>query len=236
VPDAEVPTDWVIKSVLFRAASKEGIKYYITGGSFRTEGTTPITWTYQDGRYVKSLHKLFGTKRIKSFPIMGFKELVYYLLIKRLRTTRLLYYCPYNEKEVLGLIRNQLGWKDYGGKHHESTFTNFFQAYYLTRKFNIDKRKLHFSALIRTGQMTREEALAELQKDPFVGGVEMLNYTLKKLGFSQEDFTKIMEAPVKSFRDYKTYYNYILKFRKLIQLATKMEMIPEVVYQKYFNY
>ena len=71
VPDAEVPTDWVIFSVLYEVAKKENIKFIIHGHSFRTEGSTPLSWTYMDGKYVKSVHKIFGRKKIKSFPLMS---------------------------------------------------------------------------------------------------------------------------------------------------------------------
>lgn len=236
VPDVEVPTDWVIHSVLFNVANKEGLKYFVTGGSFRTEGTTPITWTYQDGKYLRSVQNAFGTIKIKSFPIVGLSELLFYLFVRQIRTFRLLYFVPYEEKEVLKLIKNQLDWSDYGGKHHESTFTSFFQSYYLTRKFNIDKRKLHYSALIRSGQLSRETALDKLRVDPFEGGKEMIDYVLKKLSFSEYEFQEIMNAQPKSFMDYGTYFSYIKLLKKPIQIAVKMDIIPEVVNQKYFNY
>ena len=158
VPDAEVPTDWVIFSVLFKAAAAEGVKYIVHGHSFRTEGTTPLTWTYMDGKYVKDIQRRFGTKKIKSFPIMSMAGYMYYSFIKGIKQIRILYYIPYEEKKIMELLTKEVGWKDYGGKHHESKYTGFFQSYILTRKFNIDKRKLHYSALIRSGQMTREDA------------------------------------------------------------------------------
>ncbi len=180
VSDAEVPTDWIIFSVLFKVAAKEKVKYIIHGHSFRTEGTTPLTWTYMEGRYVKYIHEKFGSGKTKSFPVMGLMEYLYYTLIRGIKQERILYYIEYDEKNVMDLITKELNWKDYGGKHYESKYTAFFQGYILPRKFNIDKRKLHYSALIRSGQLKREEALLKVRVDPYTGGKELLEYCLKE--------------------------------------------------------
>jgi N-acetyl sugar amidotransferase len=236
VSDAEVPTDWVIFSVLFKIASREKVKYIIHGHSFRTEGTTPLTWTYMDGRYVNCIHKIFGSRKIKSFPIMGILNYLYYTLIRGISQERILYHINYDEKEVMKLITEELNWLDYGGKHHESKYTAFFQGYILTRKFNIDKRKLHYSALIRSGQMARVDALAKVQSDPYSGGMELLEYCLKKLDFTNEEFSQIMNELPKSFMDYKSYFSFVKRMKKPIRWATKMGIVPETVYLKYFHF
>jgi len=235
-PDAEVPTDWVIFSVLFREAAKEGVKYIIHGHSFRTEGTTPLTWTYMDGKYVKYIHKKFGKKKIRSFPVMKMAQYLYYTFVRRIRQIRLLYYLPYYENEILELLTKEVGWQSYGGKHHESKYTGFFQSFILTRKFNIDKRKLHYSALLRNRQMTREEALAKAQKDPYYGGVETLDYCLKKLEYSRDEFEAIMNEEPKSFLDYKSYYKLVRKLKKPIEWGTGVGIIPDTVYRKFFKF
>ena len=234
VSDAEVPTDWIIFSVLFKVAAKERIKYIIHGHSFRTEGTTPLTWTYMDGRYIKQIHKKFGSGKTKSFPVMGLMEYLYYTLILRIKQERILYYISYDEKKVMDLITKELNWKDYGGKHHESKYTAFFQGYILTRKFNIDKRKLHYSALIRSGQLTREEALLKVQANPYTGGQELLEYCLKKLDFTEDEFNQIMKLPPKSFMDYRSYYSLVKFMKKPIKWATRIGIVPETVFMKYF--
>ena len=101
VPDAEVPTDWVIFSVLFDEADRYNVKYIVHGHSFRTEGTTPITWTYMDGKYIQNVQKRFGKLKLKSFPNMSMSKYIYYSLIQKIQQLRILYYIPYNEKEVL---------------------------------------------------------------------------------------------------------------------------------------
>lgn len=236
VPDAEVPTDWVIFSVLFEQASKHNIKYIIHGHSFRTEGTTPLTWTYMDGKYVNSIQHKFGQTKLKSFPIMSLSKYLYYTFFKGIKQIRMLYYLPYDEKKILQMLTDEVGWINYGGKHHESMYTGFFQSYILTRKFNIDKRKLHYSALMRSGQISKEQAQEIIKKDPYTGGLETLNYCLKKLEYSEQEFNEIMNLPIKSFMDYGSYYNTIKRLEKPIKWATNLGLIPETVYRKYFSF
>ncbi|MBP6695534.1 MAG: N-acetyl sugar amidotransferase [Saprospiraceae bacterium] len=236
VPDAEVPTDWVIFSVMYKAAKEEGVKYIIQGHSFRTEGTTPLTWTYMDGRYVNYIQKKFGTLKIKSFPVMTMFDYLYYTFVKRVKQIRLLYYIPYDEKAILNMLTNEVGWQDYGGKHHESKYTGFFQSYILTRKFNIDKRKLHYSALIRSGQKSRAEALEAVHKDPYTGGQETMDYCLKKLGFTPAAFEQIMNNKPKLFLDYRSYYQLIKFFEKPLRWGAKVGIIPDVIIKKFFGF
>jgi N-acetyl sugar amidotransferase len=236
VPDAEVPTDWVIFSVLFAEAAQYNVKYIIHGHSFRTEGTTPLTWTYMDGKYVQDVQRKFGKLKLKSFPNMSMNKYIYYSLLKKINQIRILYYYHYNEREVLRVLEEELGWKNYGDKHHESKYTAFFQAYILTRKFNIDKRKLHYSAKIRNGQLSRDEALEVIKKDPYTGGIEALDYCLKKLDLSYDDFNKIMNEAPKSFMDYDSYFNLVKIFKKPITWGNKIGIVPDTVYKKYFSF
>lgn len=235
VPDAEVPTDWVIFSVLFKAANDEGVKYIIQGHSFRTEGTTPLTWTYMDGKYVNYIQKRFGTRKIKSFPVMNMLEYLYYTFVKKIKQVRLLYYIPYDEKVILDMLTNEVGWQSYGGKHHESKYTGFFQSFILPRKFNIDKRKLHYSALIRSGQMDRGFAMDQVHSDPYIGGPETLDYCLKKLDFTHEEFEEIMNEKPKLFTDYKSYYSLVMSLENPIKWGTKIGVVPDTVYRKFFK-
>lgn len=234
VPDGEVPTDWVIFSILFKTAKKIGVKYIIQGHSFRTEGSAPLSWTYMDGRYVKSVHNMFGKKKIKSFPIMSMFSFIKYSVFFRIRQIRILYYMNYNEKEVMQLLKDKLNWQDYGGKHFESRYTSFFQSYILMNKFKIDKRKLHLSALIRSNQISRKQALSILTKNPFVGGKKQQDFILKKLGLNRKEFNFIMSDEVKSYMDYPTYFRLINKFERIIRLGNIFGLVPDSVINKYF--
>lgn len=232
VSDAEGPTDYAIYSVLYTEAAKEGVRYALNGHSFRTEGTVPKSWSYFDGRYIMSVQRRFGTRDITSFPIMSLSRFVYYALVKRIRDVRLMDFIDYRKKDATEIITRELGWQEYGGHHHESYYTNFFQSYYLPKKFNIDKRKVEYSALIRTGQRKREDVLEEL-KQPYPYNEELIDYVIKKLDFTIGEFQEIMRMPIKTFHDYPTYYPVIRMSKVPMKFAARMHLIPKILYEKY---
>lgn len=234
IPDAEVPTDYAIISALMQTANKFNVKYIFNGHSFRTEGVAPISWTYMDGKYIRSVHSQFGKHKITSFPIMRLSELLYYTFIKRIRMVDVPEFIEYKHADVEDVLENKLGWRYYGGHHHESVYTEFFQSYYLPNKFGIDKRKLEYSALIRSGQMNRDDALAAVQQ-PYPYNSEIIDYTLSKLGLTKEEFKKIMEAPIKTYKDYPSYYPIIKASRFFIKVACSLHLLPPVFYEKYLG-
>jgi hypothetical protein len=127
------------------------------------------------------------------------------------------------------LIEEKLGWQNYGGKHYESIYTRFFQAYILPRKFNIDKRKAHLTCLmISTGNITREEALMKLQEP--TANPKMLEddkeYLLKKLDISSDEFEEIMNSPIKSILDYPNYHTIEMKFRRVLNKLRAKKILP----------
>ena len=226
VPDVEMPTDWAIRCVLYRIASKQGLKYVVDGQCFRTGGKCPIGWNYGDGKYLKAVHEKFGKVKMKTFPNLTIWEELYYNFVKGIRFVHPLYYVEYNVEGVKKLLKKELGWKPYPAKHFESVYTRFIQSYLLPKKFNIDKRKIHFSALIRSGQMTREEALKRIKKPPFSPKKmeEDRKYVIKKLGLTQEEFERIMRLPPKSFLDYPN--NFRLK-RLLVKIGYKIGLLSK---------
>jgi N-acetyl sugar amidotransferase len=232
-PDADVPTDYAIYSVLYHLANKEGIKYILNGHSFRTEGTSPISWTYMDPLYVRSVHKRFGKiKKFKSFPHMTFMKLQYYIWIKRIREIRLMEFMDYRKSEVDKILAEELDWQYYGGHHHENLYTRFFQSYYLPKKFNIDKRKTELSAMIRSCQIKRDEALHEIESSPYKYDEKTVAYAYSKLGLTKEEFEEIMNLPPKS-HDYTTYLPLIRFLRVPIRIAAKLRLVPHILYLKY---
>ncbi len=233
VSDAEVPTDYAILSVLYKVAHENGINYIFNGHSFRTEGVAPIGWTYMDGRYIRTIQRQFGTLPLTSFPIMSLTDLLYYTFVKRIQVINVPEYIEYEHEKVGRILESQVGWKYYGGHHHESLYTVFFQSYYLPQKFDIDKRKLEYSALIRSGQMTRESALEEI-KTPYPYDKEIVDYTVSKLGLSKEEFNEIMVAKPRSFKDYPSYYPIIKACGYPIKLACNLNLLPPIFYEKYF--
>lgn len=221
-PDSEVPTDHAIIAILYTLAYKYGIKHILRGLNIATESTLPLKWGYgyYDYKYIRNVQKKFGTKKLKSFPSMNLLQLLNYTLLHKIRMVSILNYIKYDKKEAMNILQNDLGWIYYGGKHYESIYTRFFQAYILPRQFDIDKRKAHFSSLIFSGQMTREEALNEMKKETYSSDKlkEDKEYLIKKFGISEQEFEDIMNQPPKTFLDYPTNYTnfeYLKKIRNI---------------------
>jgi len=206
VANAEIPTDHAFLAAIYRLCAKYNIKYILSGSNFATEAILPKSWGYdaKDVKHLKAIHDQFGKVSFKTYPLLGFNKEFYYTYIRGIKMVRLLNYVPYVKPDAMKVIEKQLGWTYYGGKHYESVFTRFFQAYILPQKFNIDKRKAHLSTLICSGQTTREEALEELQKELYPADKlrEHRDYVIKKLGIREQEFNTIMSTPVKTYKDY----------------------------------
>jgi N-acetyl sugar amidotransferase len=206
VPEIETPTDIAIPAALHKIAAEYGVKYIISGGNYATEGILPKTWHYnaKDFKYLNNIQKTFGTKKLRKFPLFGWKQETYYKFVKGIRIIYILNYVPYSKADAMSILEKELGWKYYGGKHYESKYTGFVQSYILPEKFNIDYRRATFSTQICAGEMTREEALEELSKKSFdpVKAAEEKEYVCKKLGISVAEFDAIMADKAKIYRDY----------------------------------
>ncbi|KAA3607009.1 MAG: N-acetyl sugar amidotransferase [Calditrichaeota bacterium] len=227
-PDAEAPTDMGIHAVLYRTAAEEGIKYSISGNSFRTEGVIPHSWGYKDGKYISSVQKIFGKVKLETFPNVSLFNAINYILLKRIKIVRLLNYLPYSKEEAKKVLIKEVGWKDYGGHHHESIYTRFFQSYYAPVKFNMDRRRVNYSAKARLGLMTREEGIShmkELSYDPEILEKDF-EYIAKKFDLSLEEFKEIIALPPKKFSDYPTYNPMLQKLKGIIEFAMKMNLLP----------
>ena len=162
----EIPTDHALMATLYRTAAEVGTRYLLTGSNFATEGIMPNSWAYnpKDLRHLKSIHRQFGDGRFDSFPRLGYVRDISYTYIRRIQRIRLLHHMPYVKADALQTLEQELGRVYYGGKHYESVFTRFFQAYILPRKFGIDKRRAHLWTLICSGQLSRDQALTEASR------------------------------------------------------------------------
>jgi N-acetyl sugar amidotransferase len=225
VIDIELLTDHAISGILFKIARERNIRYILTGSNNSTEGILPANWYHwkSDALNISAIHKRFGKKKITTYPLLGFFERLYYTRVLGIRMISLLDYIDYVKEDAKKIITEKVKWRDYGGKHHESVFTRFYQSYILPRKFGVDKRKAHLSSLIVSGQMTRDEALEELKKDIYEK--ELLRqdkaFVLKKLGLSEEEFEEIMNLPVKQHTDYPTYLDRHYKYEKKLSRFLK---------------
>jgi tRNA(Ile)-lysidine synthase TilS/MesJ len=196
----EIPTDHILMATTYEMADKYGIKTILSGGNWATESIMPESWGYQprDLRHIKDIYKRMTGKRLKGLPVCGLLKFNYYRWVKRIKTVYLLDYIDYNREEAIKILEKEYGYQPYGEKHCESTFTWWFQNYYLFEKFGIDKRKAHLSSLIVSGQITREEALKELEKNP----------VYPELGIEE----RVMKYPRRDYKEFKTderLFNFI---------------------------
>ena len=218
-PDLEIPTDHGIISLLYKTASKHGVKYILNGTNVQTESILPEKWGYgyYDLTYIKNIQRKFGNKKIKTLPTLSLFELFYFSKIKKIKFIPFLNYVDYVKEDAMKVIEEKLDWIYYGGKHYESIYTRFIQSYILPVKFNIDKRIAHYSNLICSNQMSRDFALEELKKDTYPADLmnNDLEYFLKKFDLSKNEFDLILNNKPKIFLDYKNNRN-TLQFLKRI--------------------
>lgn len=210
IADQDLPQDYAFFSGLYKFAKKNKINYVLTGGNFSTECCRePEEWGGFPGidtTLVNDIHHKFGKRPLKTFPlvdILAYK--IYYKYVCGMEILKPLNLVPYVKKDAEKLLMDKYGWEPFQHKHHESRFTRFYEDYWLPRKFGYQKRRAHFSSLILTGQMTREEALERVSKPEL--SEEFLQkefeYVAHKLDMTTEELQKIFEGKNKTFHDYK---------------------------------
>ncbi len=191
VPDTEAPTDIGLAVVLNMACEKFGIKYIFEGHSFRTEGVAPLGWIYMDGKYIQSVQKKYGSMPLKTYPNMLMPNFIKWTALLGIKKIRPLYYINYVKKDAMALLTNELGWEWYGGHHLENRFTAFWHTYYIPKRYGIDTRLLGHAALVRSGQISREQGL-ELLSHPQEFDKELVEMVLKRnLGMVREGQVKV---------------------------------------------
>lgn len=206
-PDSEIPSDHAIVALMRQTAEKMGVRYVISGCNMRTESHLPRSWSqgHSDWKYIRSIHRQFGGVPLKTYPRMTFLSLLRWG--RSQEWVDILNYIDYVKSDALIVLERELGWRNYGGKHFESIYTRFYQGYILPKKFGFDKRKTHLSSLICSGEITREVALRELEKEPYPVALqnEDREYVISKFGLTEADFEAIMSAPPRSFWDFPSY-------------------------------
>ncbi len=222
VVDIEVTTDHAIAAAVHKFAEENEIKYILTGANYVTEGILPPSWSYlkMDLRNLRAIHEKYGRIPLKAFPTMGYFKWLYYLFIKGMTFVRLLDYSDYNVEEAKKVLSEELGWENYGLKHCESLFTKFYQCHILPTKFNIDKRRPHFSTLICSGQITRQQAIEELNKSLYEQHEleSTIDRVLETWRISREEYDHIMSLPRVEHNTFDTgaHTFYVLRFIKIL--------------------
>lgn len=232
VPDIETPTDIGLATTMYIACDKYKIKYIIDGHSFRTEGITPLGHLYMDGKYIQSVHNAYGKLPMKTFPNLWFHKFFKWMVFNRIKRLRPLYYMDYHKEETKKFLQEKYGWQWYGGHHLENRFTAFYHSYFMPQRFKLDQRINEVAALVRHGQMTKEEGKAMLAESAFLEeGV--LDLVKKRLDFTDEAFERVMTLPKKTYKDFKTYKQLFERLRPFFYIMAKLELVPKSFYEKY---
>lgn len=210
IPDQDLVQDAAFFSGLYKFARQHGIKHIITGSNFSTECCRePEEWGGYlgiDKRLFGDIWRQFGEGDLRTFPLTDI--LVYKVLYQKILGMKVhhpLNLVPYIKKDAEDELGRRFGWRRFQHKHHESRFTRFYEDYWLPRRFGFEKRRAHFSSLIMTGQMTREEALERISRpemdEHFL--TQEFEYVAHKLGLSVGQLQELFHLPKKTYRDYK---------------------------------
>lgn len=208
VIDVEVLYDNAMLAVNYRQAARHGVRFILAGTNQATEGMRfPPGWNWLkfDKRNIKALARRFGDVRLKTFPAIGTLGYIWYALVRRIRWVSFLDFLEYNKLEALSVLERDYGYKRYPYKHYESIFTRFYQGWILPHKFGVDKRRLHLSTLVASGQMTRQEALRGVDGLAYPSAAaleEDKQYFVKKMGWTQHDLATYMNRPEKPHLTY----------------------------------
>lgn len=209
VPHLDIPQDHAFVAVLYRFARRYRIPFILNGGNISTECVPiPVDLLYwgTDLRHIRDLLRRFGTVPMRTYP---FSSALYHKgwlrYVQGVRVVKPLNQVPFVKAEAVAVLERTYGWKPYPQKHFESRFTRFFEGYWLPTRFGFDVRRVQFSSLILTGQMTREEALARLAEPPYDPALieQDFAYVADKLGISAEQLRAFHTMPKKFYSDYR---------------------------------
>lgn len=229
VPHIDTPQDHAFFATMYKFAKKHDIKYILTGANLSTECfRNPIEWMYyqSDLMQLKDIHARFGVRPLKNFPTTSiFHHKIWLPYINGIKVVRPLNSVEYDKAGAVKLLVDKFGWQPYPQKHFESRFTRFFEGYWLPMKFGFDTRKVQFSSLIVTGQMTREEALEMLKSPALDSGTvrQEFEYVSNKLGITTDELQGYMDAPNKSYKDYRSQQTYYM-FGARVMRALGLEL------------
>jgi N-acetyl sugar amidotransferase len=213
VPHIDIPQDHAFIATLYNFADKYNIKYILNGGNISTECVQyPMKYYYYgtDMAQIDDIRKQFGKLKMDTYPFSSiYRHKIYLKYIRGINVVKPLNFIPYYKEEALSLLEKEYGWKPYPQKHFESRFTRFFEGYWLPERFGFDPRRVMFSSLILTGQMTREEALLKLETQAYNTETieEDFNFIATKLGLTPEELKCYFNLPKKYYWDYKNQQN-----------------------------
>jgi len=210
VPHIDVPQDHAFFATMYKFASKYKIKTILTGGNYSTECVrNPLEWMYyqSDSIQLKDIYKKHGTGKLSDYPVTNILwHKIWLPYFKGIKLYRPLDFIPYDKDEAMQTLVDKFGYQKYPQKHFESRFTRFYEGFWLPERFNYDTRKVQYSSLILTGQMTREEAIDKLKTPVYTEDQikEDFEFVSNKLGIKTEELWGYFNAPKMTFKDYKS--------------------------------
>jgi N-acetyl sugar amidotransferase len=232
VPEIEASTDLGYAELLRRVAASHGVSYVLEGHSFVAEGVTPLGKNYFDGRYIREIHRAYGRRPMKTYPLMTFARFMRWSLISRVRMIRPFWYMDYSKETAKEFLSREYGWEYYGGHHLENRMTAFFHSVYLPEKYGSDMRNNTLSALARQGTVSREDAWKEYNQPPHIEP-ELVEYFCKRLGFSDDEFEAVMRSKPRFWWEFPTYKRRFERLRPLFRVLAAANLVPMSFYLKY---
>jgi N-acetyl sugar amidotransferase len=225
VPHIDTPQDHAFFATMYAFAERYSVKYILTGANLSTECIrNPIEWMYyqSDSIQLRDIHRRFGTRPLVNFPFTTIlKHKVFLPYARGIRVANPLNYVSYVKADAMRLLADKFGWQPYPQKHFESRFTRFYESYWLPKRFGFDTRRVQYSSLILTEQMTRDDALERLKCPAYDEATiaQDFEYVATKLGISVEELQGYMDAPRKTYRDYKSQQRIYLVGARLMKLV-----------------
>ena len=210
VIDVELLYDNAMLAVNYRQAVSHRLRYILGGTNESTEGMRmPPGWNWNktDSVNIRDISYRHKGPRLRSFPAISRVSRMWLSAFRRIRWVSFLDHFDYTKNSALEELSSKFGYKPYPYKHYESVFTRFYQGYILPRKFNVDKRRLHLSVLVVTGQLSRDAALADLRSPPYSSEEAMESdraYFLKKMGWSAAQLDEYLRRPGRPHTDFRT--------------------------------
>lgn len=232
LPHIDIPQDHAFIATLYNFADKYKVKYILNGGNFSTECVrNPMEFLYYgtDMVHINDIRRRFSNNPMKTYPFSSiFRHKLYLRYMKGVKVVKPLNYRPYIKADALALLENEYGWKPYPQKHFESRFTKFYEGYWLPERFGFDTRRVQYSSLIHTGQMTREAALEALKKTAYNPETieDEFNYIATKLGITPQELRGYFDMPKKYYWDYRnseTIFNLGARFLKFIGIEKSIK-------------
>jgi len=226
VTDADIPNDMAMSKIMYEVADHYKVKTIINGHNYKYEGSTPLSWSYMDAKYIQSVANHYNIN-ISSYPILTFWDQIKYMR-KGIKQIRLLYYIEHIKSDIKEALTSIYGWQDYGGNHCENIYTEFVGSYLLPCKFGINKTIIYKSAELRSGYITREEAKKAIVMPLFMN--DKLKMIEDKLGVT---INEIMSYPKASREGFESYHKTFKKYKWLIWIGVKLGYFPRTFYTKY---